>query len=209
MPPAPKKHTKDDEGVLDRIANHVFTVRILAALVVIFMVAAAIGPIATVYLLHEPERVAIPAADGSVTITRLLRFKDAFAFHQLAAKQQALAMLNRGPEGIDDQDIIDLCFNAKAKDKLAGWLKDQASTFREYSYHQKAEIASIEIASDPDGSYRARVQGQLIRTGAFNNAPKIDSLKFTLILYLFRNDSAAVNQKYPLGVWNFDYSESR
>jgi hypothetical protein len=207
--PTPRVKTPDDEGLFDRLANRALTVRLLAATCLVLMMLAALGPLATVYLLHEPERVAVAFGDGTVTITRLLRYQEALSWHKLVVNENARALLSRGPAGLDDQDMIELCFNDQAKAKLAELLKNQEPIFREYSYHQKPEIESTEIAADPDGTYRARIMGQLIRTGTYNNSLKGDTLRFTLILYLFRNQNAAINQKYPLGVWNFDYSESR
>jgi hypothetical protein len=198
-----------EEGLFDLFASRAFTVRVLAVACLFFMLAAALGPILTLYLAHEPERVAVVEGDGTVTIARLQRYKDALAFDKLAATQAVRAMLDRTPEGIEDNDTVDLMFNQAGKDKLADLIKAQAPILREYGYHQKAEIQSTEIAADPDGSYRARVKGQLIRAGVFNQAPKLDRLGFTLILYLFHNRNADLNRQYPLGVWNFDYSESR
>jgi hypothetical protein len=198
-----------EEGLFDVFANRAFTVRILAVACLFFMLASALGPILALYVAHEPERVAVVGDDGTVTIARLQRFKEALAFQKIAANQAARAMLNRTPEGIEDADTIDLMFNQVGRDKLTDLMKSQAPILREYGYHQKAEIQSTEIAADPDGSFRARVKGQLIRAGVFNEAPKLDRLTFTLILYLFRNGNADLNRQYPLGVWNFDYSESR
>lgn len=198
-----------DEGVFDTLANRVLTVRVLAFACLFFAAVAVLGPLFVLYLAHEPQLVAIPNADGSVTITVLQRFKDAIAFHKIAANQAALSMLDRNPDGLDDTDVIDLMFNKQARDKLTTLLQNQQQTFHDYGYHQKAEIQSTEIAADPDGTFRARVMGQLIRTGTYNETAKLDKLNFTLILYLFRNKDAAINARYPLGVWNFDYSESR
>ena len=198
-----------EEGLLDLFANRVLTVRLLSVACLFFMLTSAIGPLVAVYLTHEPERVAVISEDGTVTIARLQRFQHALALQKLAANQAAYALLNRGPAGIEDNDTIDLMFNPAGKEKLANLLKTQEPVFREYGYHQKAEIQSTEITADPDGSFRARIQGQLIRAGVFNQAPKLDRLNFSLILFLFRNENAVANRHYPLGVWNFDYSESR
>lgn len=198
-----------EEGLFDLFANRAFTVRVLSVACLFFMVTSAVGPILTLYVAREPERVAIVESDGTVTLTRLQRYRDAFLFHKMAATQAARAMLNRTPDGVEDSDTIGLMFNQTGKDKLADLVKAQTPALREFDYHQKAEIQSTEIAADPDGSYRARVKGQLIRAGVFNESPKLDRLNFTLLLYLFRNTNAALNKQYPLGVWNFDYSESR
>jgi len=198
-----------EEGLLDLFANRAFTVRVLAVACLFFMLTSAVGPILALYVAREPERVAIVDSDGTVTLTRLQRYRDAFLFHKMAATQAARAMLNRTPDGVEDSDTIGLMFNQAGKDKLADLVKSQTPVLREFDYHQKAEIQSTEIAADPDGSYRARVKGQLIRAGVFNESPKLDRLNFTLLLYLFRNTNAALNKQYPLGVWNFDYSESR
>ena len=210
MRPTVKKQTSvGDEGVLDTLANRGMLIRGLALACLFFVLTSALGPIVTVYIMREPQNVAIPWEDGSVTITRLRRFDEAFAFHRLTANDVARAMLLRSPTGLDDPDTISLLFNEKARLKLEQLVKDQDATFRDYGYHQKCEIGSTEIASDPDGTFRARVKGQLIRTGVFNQQLKADRLNFTLIVSLFRNDKAAYNKKFPLGVWNFDYSESR
>lgn len=198
-----------EEGLFDLFANRAFTVRVLALACLFLLFAAALGPLMTVYLLHEPERVVIVSEDGTVTIARLQRSREALGLPKIAAGQAARAMLDRTTGGIEDTDAIDLMFSRAAKEKLGDFVKSQAEVFREYSYHQKAEIAAIEVAADTDGSYRARVTGQLIRAGIFNDTPKLDRLNFTLVLYFFRNASAVVNRQYPLGVWNFDYSESR
>lgn len=198
-----------EEGIFDLFADRLLTVRMLSIACLFFMLTSAVGPLVAVYLTREPERVAVIGEEGTVTIARLQRFQHALAFHKLAANQAAYALLNRGPAGIEDTDTIDVMFNPSGKVKVTSLLKTQEPVFREYSYHQKAEIQSTEIAADPDGSFRARVQGQLIRTGVFNQAAKLDKLNFSLILSLFRNENAVVNRHYPLGVWNFDYSESR
>ena len=198
-----------EEGLLDLFASRAFTVRVLAVACLFFMLTSAVGPILALYVAREPERVAIVDSDGTVTLTRLQRYRDAFLFHKMAATQAARAMLNRTPDGVEDSDTVGLMFNQAGKDKLADLVKSQTPVLREFDYHQKAEIQSTEIAADPDGSYRARVKGQLIRAGVFNESPKLDRLNFTLLLYLFRNTNAALNKQYPLGVWNFDYSESR
>ncbi|HWA09510.1 MAG TPA: hypothetical protein VG838_08685 [Opitutaceae bacterium] len=205
----PRASDAGEEGLFDVFANRVFTIRILTVACLFFMLTSALGPILALYVAHEPERVAVVGDDGTVTIARLQRFKNALAFHKIAATQAARAILNRTPDGIEDTDTIEVMFNQAGRDKLADLIKSQASILKEYGYHQKAEIQSTEIAADPDGSYRARVKGQLIRAGVFNEAPKLDRLSFTLILYLFRNGNADLNRQYPLGVWNFDYSESR
>jgi hypothetical protein len=211
IPPAGKRapDAAGEESLLDLFANRAFTVRILALICLFLLCAAALGPILTVYLLHEPERAVIVSDDGTVTIARLQRFREALSLPKIASGQAARAMLDRTAAGIEDNDAVDLMFARSAKDKLAEFLKAQSPVFREYGYHQKAEIAATEIVADPDGTFRAKITGQLIRTGVFDEAPKIDRLNFLLILYLFRNENAVVNRQYPLGIWNFDYSESR
>jgi hypothetical protein len=204
-----KSGAAGEEGLFDAFASRAFTVRVLALACVFLLFAAALGPLLTVYLLHEPERVVIVSEDGTVTIARLQRSREALGLPKIAAGQAARAMLDRTTGGIEDTDAIDLMFSRTAKEKLTEFVKSQAAVFREYGYHQKVEIAATEIAADTDGSYRARVTGQLIRAGVFNDTPKLDRLNFTLVLYFFRNESAVINRQYPLGVWNFDYSESR
>jgi hypothetical protein len=201
--------TASDEGVFDILANRILSVRILMIACLFFMFTTALGPITTIYIMREPQTVVQVNGDGSVTISPQIRFRDAIAFHKVSANLDALTMLNRGPDGLDSMDIIDLCFNSDAKEKLKQLLDGQKALFTEFSYHQKAEISATDVIVDTDNTLRARVQGQLIRTGVFNGRPKLDSLKFEIIFSLFRNQDAATNQKYPIGVWDFDYRESR
>lgn len=206
---APRRGEAGEEGLFDLFASRAFTVRVLVLTCLGLAVAAALGPILAIYLLHEPERAVIVSDDGTVTIARLQRFKEALALPKIAAEQAARAMLDRTPAGIEDTDAIDLMFSRSARGKLTDFVKGQREVFQEYGYHQKAEIAATEVVADPDGTYRARVTGQLIRAGVFEGTAKLDRLNFTLVLYLFRNEQAVANKQYPLGVWNFDYHESR
>ena len=118
-------------------ASRAFTVRVLALACLFLLFAAALGPLLAIYLLHEPERAVIVSDDGTVTIARLQRFQEALGLPKIAAGQAARAMLDRTPDGIEDNDAIDLMFSRTAKDKLAEFLKSQAAVFREYGYHQK------------------------------------------------------------------------
>ena len=51
-----------------------------------------------------------------------------------------------------------------------------------------------------------KVEGQLIRTGIFENQTFTESPKFTLNLTLARNPNMLANKRYPLGVWSYEYT---
>lgn len=193
------------EGALDTISKGVFGIRALSFLCLFLLFTNIVTPILIVQLLREPVYIIDPAADGSVTITRAQRFRDALFFVKQSAGQAARAMFLRGPRGLDDTDTIDLMFNRAAKDKLDALLQSEQSVFTMYGYHQKPELGTVEVAADPNGSFRAKVTGQLVRTGTFNGMAKEDAVPFTLILSFFRNNDVALNQRYPLGIWDFDY----
>ena len=90
-----KSGAAGEEGLFDAFASRAFTVRVLALACVFLLFAAALGPLLTVYLLHEPERVVIVSEDGTVTIARLQRSREALGLPKIAAGQAARAMLDR------------------------------------------------------------------------------------------------------------------
>lgn len=49
-----------------------------------------------------------------------------------------------------------------------------------------------------------KVEGQLVRTGIFENQTFTESPKFTLTLTFARNPDMLANKRYPLGVWSYE-----
>ena len=67
---------------------------------------------------------------------------------------------------------------------------------------EAAERSGIEIAGIHWVLVKA--EGQLIRTGVFENQTFTESPKFILTLTFARNPNMLANKRYPLAVWSYD-----
>jgi hypothetical protein len=72
--------------------------------------------------------------------------------------------------------------------------------------HQKPEVFKIDLLRTREDRVLVKVEGQLIRTGVFENQTFTESPKFTLTLTFARNPDMVANKRYPLGVWSYDYT---
>lgn len=81
--------------------------------------------------------------------------------------------------------------------------KSQAE-FDAKQIHQKPEVFKLEILRTREDRVLVKVEGQLIRTGTFENQLFAESPKFTLVLTFARNPDMLANKRYPLGVWTYD-----
>jgi len=70
--------------------------------------------------------------------------------------------------------------------------------------HQKPEVFKIDILRTREDRVLVKVEGQLVRTGVFENQTFTESPKFTLTLTFARNPNMLANKRYPLGVWSYE-----
>jgi hypothetical protein len=68
-------------------------------------------------------------------------------------------------------------------------------------------VFKIDILRTREDRVLVKVEGQLIRTGVFENQSFTESPKFTLNLTLVRNPDMLANKRYPLGVWSYEYTQ--
>jgi hypothetical protein len=88
-------------------------------------------------------------------------------------------------------------------------LGEEAKHFEAYRLHQKVEMDPFILEAEGDDMVRAATTLQLTRVGVFNERPKNEVVSAKLVLRLFRNKDIATNRRYPVGVWDFDYSATR
>ena len=53
-----------------------------------------------------------------------------------------------------------------------------------------------------------KLEGQLVRTGVFEHQAFTESPCFSLTLTLVRNPDMLANKRYPLAVWNYEYTQN-
>ena len=76
--------------------------------------------------------------------------------------------------------------------------------FRTQQIHQKIETGQIRELEVDNNTALVSVEGQILRTGVFNQRVVNDAKKVTVFLRLQVNDSMALNGRYPLVVVNYE-----
>jgi hypothetical protein len=75
---------------------------------------------------------------------------------------------------------------------------------RAQQIHQKIETGQIRELEVDDNMALVSIQGQILRTGIFNQRVVNDAKKVTVFLRLHVNDDMAHNGRYPLVVTNYE-----
>ncbi|MDR2982778.1 MAG: hypothetical protein LBV12_11090 [Puniceicoccales bacterium] len=152
------------------------------------------------------ERVIILDGGGSFTISPLLGFEEAKTLHETMAVWAALALLQRNPRNFDFPDLLQRIYLTEAATKAQDDLLKSREEAEVKQLHQKPEIFKIEILRTREDQVLVKLEGQLIRTGVFDRQAFTESPRFSLSLTLVRNPDMASNKRYPLAVWNYDFS---
>jgi hypothetical protein len=153
------------------------------------------------------ERVVVLDGAGTFSVSPLLGFEEAKDLHQSMALWATLALLERNPRDFDYPDMLQKLFLADAFTRAQGERDKARPEFELKSIHQKPEVFKIDILRTREDRVLVKVEGQLIRTGVFENQSFTESPKFTLNLTLVRNPDMLSNKRYPLGVWSYEYTQ--
>jgi hypothetical protein len=208
--PQNKPHgNSDDASTIDRMANRGFAVRLLGCLVLFLFFTNLISPLLIVHLMSDPERVAIIDESDNIVFARMRKFSSASTLYARIGREAVLTMFMRNPKGLDDTDIIPLLFSTAAQAKLTALLGEESKNFEAYHFHQKVEMDPFVLEGEGNDMVRATTTLQLTRVGYYNDRPKNEVVSAQIVLRLFRNKDIATNRRYPVGVWDFDYSPRR
>jgi hypothetical protein len=208
-PPTKAPLRADDASVFDRMASRGYAVRLLCGLVVALFFTNLLSPLLIIHLLSDPERVAIIDESDNIVFARLRKFSSATTLYARIGRDAVLAMFMRNPKGLDDPELLDLLFTATAQKKLAALLAEEAKFFEQYHYHQKVEMSDFVLEAEGNDQIRATTTLQLTRLGFLADRQKSEVVSAQLVLRLFRNRDIATNRRYPLAVWDFDYTPKR
>jgi len=130
--------------------------------------------------------------------------------HVSEAKQAAIALLNRGPNGWDLKQSLQRRFIGAAQQKAIALFEAEAREFEVKELHQKAEIESIEVLQIRNPAILVSLQGQLVRTGLFQrDMPFTEPMAFKLTLKMRVNRKMMENGLFPLVVYDFEYVPSQ
>ena len=157
----------------------------------------------TIY--QERQRLRFAAMDSRDTfyLANLGTFETAQHIHAELAKMAAEAIFSRNPDGFDNPERLERLFNPATTTELNKDATRDAEVFRQQQIHQKIETGQIREIEVDNNTALVSVEGQVLRTGMFNNRIVNDAKRVTVFLRLTVNGDMARNGRYPLVVTNY------
>ncbi|MEO7700676.1 MAG: hypothetical protein ABIZ04_15750 [Opitutus sp.] len=185
-------------------ADHAFAARIWCLVALGAVAFCFIQPYLIINAYRARERVVVLDGAGTYSISPLLGFEEAKSLHESIALSATLALLQRNPKNFDFPDLLAKLYLKDAHTRAEADRDKTKGEFEVKNIHQKPEVFKIELLQTRDATVLVKLEGQLIRTGVFENQMFTEALKFTLNLTLARNPDMLANKRFPLGVWNYD-----
>lgn len=187
-------------------ADHAFAARMWMLVACGAVALAVLQPFLIIEAFRTRERVVILDGGGSFSVSPLLGFEEAKALHETISIWASLALLQRNPKNFDFPDLLQRLYLTDAATKAQNELLAARDEFEVKQIHQKPEVFKIDILRTREDQVLVRIEGQLIRTGVFERQAFTESPRFALTLTLVRNPDMVANKRYPLAVWNYDFS---
>ena len=204
LPAAPARRAGFSPARL--FADHAFAARLWFLVACGALALCAIQPYLIINAYRARERVVVLDGAGTFSISPLLGFGEAKELHEAMTLWATLALFQRNPRDFDYPDMLQKLFLSDAYAKAQGDREKSRPEFELKSIHQKPEVFKIDVLRTREDRVLVKVEGQLIRTGVFENQTFTEAPKFTLNLTFARNPDMLANKRYPLGVWSYDYT---
>lgn len=189
-------------------ADHAFAARMWALVAIGAITLAALQPYLIIGAYRTRERVVILDGAGTFSVSPLLGFEEAKTLHETIAIWSALALLQRNPKNFDFPDLLHRLYLTAAATKAQNELLATREEFEVKQIHQKPEVFKIDILRTREEQVIIKLEGQLVRTGVFERQAFTESPRFSLTLTLVRNPDMLANKRYPLAVWNYEYTQN-
>ena len=173
----------------------------------LFVLAVAAIPITKSLTLHTAMgRIRFAAMDSRDTfyLANLGSFETAQHIHAELAKMAAETIFSRNPDGFDDPERLERLFNPLTAAELSKEAARDSDIYRLQGIHQKIETGQIRELEVDDNTALVSVEGQILRTGIFNQRLTNETKKVTIFLRFRVNEDMALNGRYPLVVTNYE-----
>jgi hypothetical protein len=173
----------------------------------LFVLAVAAIPITnSVTLQTAMGRIRFAAMDSRDTfyLANLGSFETAQHIHAELAKMAAETIFSRNPDGFDDPERLERLFNPVTAAGLNKEAAKDSDVYRLQGIHQKIETGQIRELEVDDNTALVSVEGQILRTGVFNQRVTNETKKVTVFLRFRVNEDMALNGRYPLVVVNYE-----
>jgi hypothetical protein len=175
----------------------------------VILVAAALDRYHLVNVFKQRERVVIIDPAGTFYVSPLLKFEDANELHAQQSTLATIALLQRNPKDFDQAEMLKQMFLKVAFAKAQALRSSEDAEFKAKQVHQKPEIARIDVLETRSDAVLTQVNGQLIRSGIFQEKAFTESIPFTLKLKLQRNPNMVENGRFPTAIKDFKYETTR
>ena len=174
------------------------------AMFVLAVIGGYVAVQLTIY--QERQRLRFVAMDSRDTfyLANLGTFETAQHIHAELAKMAAETIFSRSPDGFDDPERLERLFNPATTLQLNKDAARDAEVFRQQQIHQKFESGQIREVEVDSNTALVSVEGQVLRTGTFNQRIVNDAKKVIVFLRLTVNGDMAHNGRYPLVVTNYE-----
>src|SRR5271165_613621 len=151
-------------------------------------------------------RIRFAAMDSRDTfyLANLGSFETAQHIHAELAKMAAETIFSRNPDGFDDPERLERLFNPVTAAGLNKEAARDSDVYRLQGIHQKIETGQIRELEVDDNTALVSVEGQILRTGVFNQRVTNETKKVTVFLRFRVNEDMALNGRYPLVVVNYE-----
>jgi len=187
-------------------ADHAFAARAWCIIACLAVGMCLLQPFLILRATSGRERVVVLDGAGTFSVSPVLGFEEAKQLHETMTLWATLALFQRNPQDFDFPDVLQRLFLADAFKKAQADRDAAKAEFNLKNIHQKPEVFKMDFLRTREDRVLVKVEGQLIRTGIFENQTFTESPKFTLNLTFARNPDMVANKRYPLGVWSYDYS---
>lgn len=185
-------------------ADHAFAARMWFIVACVAVGFCALQPFLIIKAYRTRERVVVLDGAGSFSISPLLGFEEAKDLHESMALWATVALFQRNPKGWEFPDMLQKMYLADAYNQASGEREKSQAEFDTKNIHQKPEVFKMDILRTREDRVLVKVEGQLVRAGAFENQSFTESPKFSLTLTFARNPDMLSNKRYPLGVWSYE-----
>jgi sulfur carrier protein ThiS len=174
------------------------------ALALIFALAIPITNLLT--LERAMGRMRFVAMDSRSTfyLTSAGSFESEISIHAELARMAAETIFSRNPDGFDAPERLERLFNPTTAAQLTKEAGRDSDVFRAQAIHEKFESGTIRELSEDSNTALVSVEGQILRTGIFNQKIVNDAKRVTVFLRLTVNDAMNLNGRYPLVVTNYE-----
>lgn len=135
--------------------------------------------------------------DKTYYLPKSLDFADAKDLHISQAGLLMESLLDRGPSGLDHPERLKRLCEKSAYQEAMRYFQTEAAAFEAKKIHQKFELRSVQLLQAEDNSVMVAIDGQLIRSGAFDDAPYNEALVVKARLLFVRNPSVVINGAFP------------